>query len=198
MVAFASPHAADAGRKRRTAKKPYTYYFELTSVKLAKGIPAQVEALVRAEYKAAVKAHPLLIHELGADAPDRTKEPRRFKAHLKKHRVKAFLVRIEVKDYAQETEQLQPARRGKRVGVRIGLHTFGETLPGRTIAFVGDGSATVKLDVGKRVRTRDAKVANKEATEQAVQSALKESIRKLSAKPAAVKKKKRRRRRRKK
>lgn len=196
IAAFTSPHLADAGGKRRKAQKGYTYYFEVTSVKLAKGVPAHVVDLVRAEYTAAVKAHTRLIHELDPTAPDRVKQPVKFKAYLKKLRIKAFLVRVEVKDYAEEVEDLAAPRRGKRVGVRIGLHTFGETLPGRTIAFVGKGSATVKIDVGKRVRKRDSKVANKDSTAQAVLNALNESIRKLDLKPPVTKKRKRRRRKR--
>ena len=90
---------------------------------------------------------------------------------------------------------MEAPRRGKRVGVRIGIHTFGEALPGRTIAFVGDGAATVKIEVGKRVRKRDSFIANRDAAAQAVLNALDTSIKKLALKGKVAPKKKKRRKR---
>jgi hypothetical protein len=69
---------------------------------------------------------------------------------------------------------------------------FGETYPKRVMAFTGDGSATVKIDIGKKLRKRDTDYANEEAMKLAVADAIAASIAKLKAPPEKTKKKKRR------
>jgi hypothetical protein len=39
----------------------------------------------------------------------------------------------------------------KRLVVRLGLRTFGETFPERVMGFAAEGSATIKVDVGKKL-----------------------------------------------
>jgi hypothetical protein len=46
----------------------------------------------------------------------------------------------------------------KRLVVRLGLRTFGETFPERVMGFAAEGSATIKVDVGKKLRPADRSV----------------------------------------
>jgi hypothetical protein len=80
--------------------------------------------------------------------------------------------------------------------VRVRLRAFGETIPGHRMGFTGEGSATVKFDVGSKVRKRDIEYGDKAALEVAVEKALGESIVKLSKTRKRKRRKRRRRKRR--
>jgi hypothetical protein len=74
--------------------------------------------------------------------------------------------------------------------VRVALQLFGETIPDRVMAFSGEGSATVKLEVGKTVRPRDREEASSAAIDEAVASAITRSLEKLQEPPPSQQKKK--------
>jgi hypothetical protein len=115
------------------------------------------------------------------DAPDPTAEPKKFKAYMAKRKLRAFKLNVEVTEYEEVVEPSPRSKTGKMVVVRIALRILGETVPDRSMAFTGDGSATIKLGTGSRVRAKDRQIANREATELAIQDAVATSIKKLDA-----------------
>ena len=111
-----------------------------------------------------------------------------FKKALKKKRLSAYRVNVEVTAYSTATEQLPAPRKGKRVEVSVSLRMFGETIPDRIMAFTGEGSATIKLEIGAKFRPRDQQAADHDAIEIAVEDALATSLAQL-AKPKDTPKK---------
>lgn len=166
------------------AKKTQKYYFELTRVDLVEGIPDKVRDRVRTVMLAELGQHESIITELPAGAPDPEANPKKFKVYLKKRGIRAFKVNVEVTEYSREVKDMEDGSTDKRLKVSIALRTFGETIPDRVMAFAGQGSAAIQLEVGKKVRDRDDEVAHKEAFEPAVSDAVAESLRKLSMPPA--------------
>lgn len=179
LLLLAVPQAADAGKKKKER-----YYFQVAKVALGKGIPPEIAEMVRTQLAERIEAHAELLHQLEG-APDPDKQPKKYKKWLARHKLRAFKVNVEVTDYRHELEQLPPPRRGQRLTVSVELRTFGETIPDRVMAFSGEGSATVKLDIGKRLRKRDSEVGNHDAIELSIDKALAESIRKLRMGPRA-------------
>lgn len=164
------------------AKRKQVYYFLVTEVQLADGVPQEIAERVREQMERGISAHERLIEALPEDAPDPEAKPKAFVRYIKKRRLKPFRVSVEVTDYRHEVESLPAPRRGQRLAVRIALHVFGETIPKRSMAFSGDGSSAIKLDIGKRLRERDSEVANREAIKLAVDHALTRSIERLESK----------------
>ena len=70
----------------------------------------------------------------------------------------------------------------QRLVVHVGIHVLGETIPGRTMGFTGDGQATVKQEIGMKIRDVDRTYAWDGAAETAVTDALKTCFERL-AKP---------------
>ncbi len=171
------------------AKSRETYVFLISRVELAKGVPKEVEAQVLARLGTAVAEHAHLEASLPADAPDPEAQPQKFKDYLKARRQRAFKVNVDVSEYSIEaaTETKRDAT-GQVVIVRVALQLFGETMPDRVMAFSGEGSATVKLEVGKTVRPRDREEATSAAIDEAVASAITRSLEKLQEPPPSEKK----------
>jgi hypothetical protein len=169
-----------------------TYVFLISRVDLGKGIPAEVKGQTSARVDAAILAHEELAPALGQDAPDPEAEPQKFKKYLKARRQRAFKVNVEVTQYSIELEPVPGARStsSQYLTVRAAVRLFGETVPDRVMAFTGDGSATVKLEVGKTVRPRDRDEATSSALDQAVAGAIAQALRKLDEVPPSEKKKK--------
>ena len=69
---------------------------------------------------------------------------------------------------------MEEKKNSQRISVSVGLHVLGETIPGRTMGFTGDGRATVKQEVGMKVRDKDRQFTWDSAAETAVADALKE------------------------
>ena len=166
------------------AKPRETYVFLLSRVELAKGVPADLEAPVTARVGAAIEAREGLAARLPEGAPDPEAAPKKFKDYLKARRHRAFKVNVEVTQFAAESETGSTgARPASYFTARVTLRLFGETVPDRTMAFTGEGSATVKIEVGKTVRQRDRDEAIAAALDQAAASAIDESLRKLDQPP---------------
>jgi hypothetical protein len=174
--------AAPAEARQSRKKKKETYIFLPTKVDLVKGVPASIEAPIRRQLTRAIEGHVDLEIRVADGAPDPEKESKKFEAYLKRRNQRCFKVNVEVTEYSIEVEDLDD-RRGKRVAVRVSLRLFGEAVPQRVMAFAGDGSATVKVDVGKTVRDRDRQYANDEAIQLAVADAIEASINKLREPP---------------
>ena len=177
-LALAAPSQAAA-----KSKKDEKYLFSANKVSLVEGIPAAIEARVRAQLTEAIAKHTELITELPADAPDPKTEPKKYEKYLAAKGLRAFKVNVEVTLYAHELQPMPAPRRGQRLKVSITLRTFGETIPGRVMAFSGEGSSTVILEIGKKLRKRDSEVANHDSIELAIAEALERSIKKLREPP---------------
>lgn len=168
------PTLAQAGRER-------SYCFLLSEIQLAEGIPAEVADVVRKQLGQAIAAHARLSGALPEGAPDPLAQPKAFARYAKRHKLAVYRVSVEVTRYHHEVEPA-PRGKGQRLGVSIDLHLFGEAIPQRAMAFSGDGSATVKLEIGKRLRPRDSEFAQQEAATEAVADALTTSIQRLDEK----------------
>jgi len=151
------------------------YYFELAAV-TAKPEVKEADAKastprVEAQVKKAFTAHPQLVQLEGQ--PDwRTKgEP--FRAFLKKKGVAAgYLVTVEVTSASEEIVPMDDKPGSQRIVVRIALHMLGESIPAKTMGFTGDGQATIKVEIGKKVRDSDREYAWSQAAESAVADAM--------------------------
>lgn len=172
-----SAPAAEAKRKSKD-----TYYFEVSKVTLAEGVPPEIANAVRAQLAVAIEKHARIVAAIEG-APDPTTDPKKYKAYLKKKKLRAFKVNVEVTAYEHKVVPMPAPRKGQRLEVSIQLHTFGETIPDRVMAFSGGGSAGVMLEIGKTLRARETEVANHDTIEMALDKAIAESITKLSAPP---------------
>lgn len=176
LAAVVAPRVADAA-------KPKRYHIALVEVKAAPDLPkesADAIPIAQAEFTRAMAAHAQLVTLAGA--PDPTAEPKKFKAWLAKKKIAgAYRMNVEITSYEEELEDKDASlNQEKRLTIRIGLRTFGETIPERKMAFAADGSATIKQDVGKKLRPRDREFAIKTAVEGAVADALTASLAKLA------------------
>jgi hypothetical protein len=182
---LASTPAAQAKKKPK-----HTYYFEVSKVTLAEGVPPAIARAVRAQLAVAIEKHDRIVAALEG-APDPAVDPKKYKAYLKKKKLRAFKVNVEVTAYEHAIVPMPAPRTGQRLEVSIELHAFGETIPDRVMAFSGGGSAGVMIEIGKKLRPRDSEIGNHDTIEMALDKAIAESIIKLSAPPEATKKKKR-------
>jgi hypothetical protein len=173
-LGLATPRVVDAA--------PETYIFLVSRVDLAaKGMPRPLADAVKAELAKAIDAHPELDGALPAGAPDPERAPDAFTAYLARRKQRAFKVNVEITDYASEIEER--AGRDRVLTVRVALKLFGETMPVRVMAFTGDGTATIKIEIGKTLRDKDRTYADQQALELAVSDAIKTSIERLREPP---------------
>lgn len=186
-VLVVGPAAADAKKKAKPK-----YHFKLVGVKAQAGVEGKLAAdalrLLEAEVKKQFATHPQMVADL-TGAPDPETNPKGYAKWLAKKKIKgAYSVDVDLTLYVEELEPAPQGADAKRLVVRLELHMFGETIPGRKMAFEGVGSATVKQDVGKKVRDRDREFTIQSAIELAVTDAMNESFRKLALPPAKPKK----------
>ena len=180
VLALVVGHSAisDAQAKKK-------YHFELTAVTPKPEVKPDVAKTavprVEAQVKKTFETHPQLVATLdGAPAKDQATEYRKYLA--KKGIAGAYLVTVEV---TEATEDLAPTDKPKtqRLSVRVGVHILGETIPGRTMGFTGDGKATIKQEVGIKLRDRDREYTWDQATELAIDDAMKTVFQQLAIPP---------------
>ncbi len=177
LVAFAP--RADAAPKKK-------YHFELTKVlvkpEVAPDVAKEAQPRIEAVFKKALEENPQLVLSVEG-APDPEANPAGYRKFLtKKGITAAYLVTVEVTEASIEIVPMEEKKNSQRISVSVGLHVLGETIPGRTMGFTGDGRATVKQEVGMKVRDKDRQFTWDSAAETAVAEALKECFAKL-AKP---------------
>ena len=177
LVAVASAALLVSGAS--AGKKAKNYLLQVTTIDLADGTPDDIELLLAKQLTTSIEAHDRLVATAGKDAPDPAVEPDKFKEYLKKNNLEAFTVNVQVLSYEHVLEKMPEPRTGQHLTVRIAVRMFGVTMPGNVMSFTGEGSATVKLELGKKLRKRDSEVANHDAIELAVENALADSIKKL-------------------
>ena len=154
------------------------YHFELTKVlakeKVKPDVLKAAQPRLEAQIKKAFETDPQLVPTLeGAPDPevDHGEPYRRYLA--RKGVAGAYKVTVEITDATQDLEPEEGKPDTQRLVVHLGIHVLGETIPGRTMGFTGDGQATVKQEVGMKVRDRDRDYAWDGAAETAVEDALK-------------------------
>ncbi len=177
---------AVAGRADAAPQKK-KYHFELTAVTARSEVAADTAAIaqprIEAQVKTAFGAHAQLVGALdGAPDPRTAAEPYR-KWIERKGLAGSFLVTVEITEASQALEPMPDKPSSQRLTIHVALHTLGETIPGRTMGFTGDGQATIKIEVGKKLRDKDRDYGWDQAAELAVADAIKTSLAQLD-KPA--------------
>ena len=153
---------------------PKKFHFELAAVTPKPAVKADVAktavARVEGQIKKAFETNPQLVAKLEG-APDKAQADAYRKYLAQKGIAGAHLVTVEVTEASEEVVPMDKPS-SFRLVVSISVHVLGEAIPGRTISFTGDGRATVKQEVGKKVRPRDREVAWDQAAEVAIGDAM--------------------------
>lgn len=179
-VAALVPLRADADAKKK-------YHFELFSA-VAKGeVSPELTKValprIEGQVKKAFASHPQLVADL-PDAPDPKASADKFRAYLAKKGVSgAYKVTVEVTEATEELVPVDTKPNTQRLVVHVALHMLGENVPAMTMGFSGDGHATIKQEIGMKVRPRDREYAWDEVASLAVDDAIKESLKQLAAPP---------------
>jgi hypothetical protein len=182
VVALLGP--ALAGTSAIAAPPTKKYHFELTAVTPKPEVKPEVAKIaterVEAQIKKAFEATPQLVATLD-DAPDPKTAADAYRRYLiKKGIAGSYLVTVEITEASEEITPMEGKTNSQRMAVHVGIHLLGETIPGRTIGFTGDGQATVKQEIGMKLRDKDRTYAWDGAAETAVKSALAEAFAKLA------------------
>jgi hypothetical protein len=171
---------------------PKKYHFELTAVTAKPEVKADVAKIatprVEGQIKKAFGSHPQLVAKLEG-APELPEKPTpqqmdAYRAFLKKKGLAgAYWVTVEVTEASEELVPVTDKPNTQRLVVRVAVHVLGEQIPGKTMGFTGDGQATIKQEVGKKVRDRDKEFAWDSAAEVAIADAMKTVFKQLAVPP---------------
>ena len=175
IVAAAAPAAAAPKKK---------YHFELTAVSAKAEVKPEVARMatprVDAQVRKVFAGHPQLVAKLDG-APDPKSSADAYRRYLTQHGIAgAYLVTVEITEASEVLEPLDD-KTSQRLVIRIGIHVLGETVPGRTMGFTGDGRATIKQEVGIKLRDRDREYTWDHAAEFAIDDAMKTVFQQLAA-----------------
>jgi hypothetical protein len=178
-------------------KKGHKRVFVLDRLDLPKGAPAELESWVKAQYLKSIEGQDKLLSALPEGTPPIDEKDKGlqgnkpFRKFMKQHNMSAYKVVVQVTEFEQVTKANE-AKGGNIISCAVKLRMFGETMPDRVMAFSGDGSATVGIEVGKKIRDKDIQFAVHDALELSIADALATSLKKLNTKPVKKKRKKRR------
>jgi len=177
IVAAATPAGAAPKKK---------YHFELTAVSAKPDVKPELARLATPRIDAQVRkvfgGHPQLVAKLDG-APDPRTSADAYRRYLTQHGISgAYLVTVEITEASEALEPLDD-KTSQRLVIRIGIHVLGETVPGRTMGFTGDGKATIKQEVGIKLRDRDREYTWDQAAGLAVDDAMKTVFQQLAAPP---------------
>ncbi len=166
------------------AAAPKKYHFKLAAVTAKSEVKADVakEATprVEAQVKKTFETHKQLVPTLDG-APDPDAKAEAFRKFLKaKGLAGAYLVTVEITEASIELVPVESKPGTQRLVVRVAVHLLGENIPGRTMGFTGDGQATIKQEVGKKVRDRDREFTWDEAAKAAVDDAMQTVFKQLA------------------
>jgi lipoprotein-anchoring transpeptidase ErfK/SrfK len=170
---------ADAAPKKK-------YHFELTTVSAKSEVKPDVAKAatprIQSQVEKVFTGHPQLVAKLDG-APDPRANADGYRKYLAQHGIAgAYLVTVEITEASEEVEPLDD-KTSQRLVIRIGIHMLGENIPGRTMGFTGDGRATIKQEVGMKIRDRDREFTWDQAAELAVEDAMKTVFQQLAAPP---------------
>jgi len=169
--------AADAAPKKK-------FHFELTAVTAKAEVKPEVAKAatprVEAQVKKVFETHPQLVGKL-EDAPDPKTKADAYRKYLgTKGIAGAYLVTVEITDASEEVVPFEDKPNAQRLVIHIGIHMLGENIPGRTMGFTGDGKATIKQEIGMKLRDRDREYTWDQAAELAVDDAMKTVFQQLA------------------
>ena len=169
--------AADAAPKKK-------FHFELTAVTAKPEVKPEVAKAatprVEAQVKKVFETHPQLVGKLD-DAPDPKTKADAYRKYLgTKGIAGAYLVTVEITDASEEVVPFEDKPNAQRLVIHIGIHMLGENIPGRTMGFTGDGKATIKQEIGMKLRDRDREYTWDQAAELAVDDAMKTVFQQLA------------------
>jgi hypothetical protein len=169
---------ADAAPKKK-------FHFELTAVTAKAEVKPEVAKAatprIEAQVKKVFETHPQLVAKLDG-APDPKTNADGYRKHLAAKAIAgAYLVTVEITDASEELVPLEDKPNAQRLVIHIGIHMLGENIPGRTMGFTGDGKATIKQEVGMKLRDRDREYTWDQAAELAVDDAMKTVFQQLAA-----------------
>ncbi len=173
VVAFAILAATSSTASARPKKK---YHFELAAVNVKPEVKKDVAKASRPRVEAQVEktfaTHPQLVGELKG-APNWKTNPSAYRRYLARKRIAgAYLVTVDVTEASEELVPVEGRPNTQRLVVRISIHMLGEAIPGRTMGFTGDGRATIKQEIGRKLHERDRKYTWDSAAEAAVADAM--------------------------
>jgi hypothetical protein len=175
-IVAASPAAHAAPKLKK-------YHFELTDVTVRGEVSPDVGAVAQPRIKGQVEKA-FASHEQLVPTPDGAPDPKTnaeaYRKYIERKGLSgSFLVTVEITEASQSVEPMPDRPSEQRLTIHLALHTLGETIPGRTMGFTGDGTATIKIEVGKTVRDKDRDYAWDQAAELAVADAIKTSLAQL-------------------
>ena len=169
LVAFSTVASAAPAKKK--------YHFELTAVMPKPEVKGDVaktaQERVEGQVKKAFTSHPQLVADLDGAPDPKTSADAYRKFLTKKGIAGSYLVTVEITEASEEIGPMEGKTNSQRMVVHVGIHVLGETIPGRTMGFTGDGQATVKQEIGMKIRDKDRNYAWDGAAETAVNDALK-------------------------
>jgi len=176
----ASSTVAEAAPKKK-------YHFELTAVTAKSEVKPDVSRAatprIEAQVKKVFESHPQLVAKLDG-APDPRANADGYRKYLAKKAISgAYLVTVEITDASEELVPLDDKPNSQRLVIHVGIHMLGENIPGRTMGFTGDGKATIKQEVGVKVRDRDRQYTWDQAAELAVADAMTTVFKQLALPP---------------
>ena len=177
--------AVSAVAEAAPAKKKY--HFELTAVTAKSEVKPDVSRAatprVEAQVKKVFETHPQLVAKLDG-APDPRANADGYRKYLAKKAISgAYLVTVEITDASEELVPLDDKPNSQRLVIHVAIHMLGENIPGRTMGFTGDGKATIKQEVGMKVRDRDRQYTWDQAAELAVDDAMQTVFKQLALPP---------------
>jgi hypothetical protein len=184
VSALCAAHVATSTAEAAPKKK---YHFELTAVTAKSEVKPDVSRAatprVEAQVKKVFETHPQLVAKLDG-APDPRANADGYRKYLAKKAISgAYLVTVEITDASEELVPLDGKPNAQRLVIHVGIHMLGENIPGRTMGFTGDGKATIKQEVGVKVRDRDREYTWDQAAELAVEDAMKTVFQQLALPP---------------
>ena len=185
LAALAALTVAVAASAAQAAPAKKKYHFELTTVSAKSEVKPDVAKAatprVEAQVKKVFSGHDQLIAKLDG-APDPRSNADGYRRYLTQRGIAAaYLVTVEITDASEELEPIEDKSSSQRLVIRISLHMLGENIPGRTMGFTGDGKATIKQEIGMKLRDRDREYTWDQAAERAVDDAMKTVFQQLAA-----------------
>ncbi len=179
---------AVAAPKKASSSMAKKYYWSIIGVfaksSIEPTLAAQLTPVVQAQVAKTLTAHP----QLTATLPDGTdaNNAEAFRQILSKAKIAgAYTVSVDISDASEEIVPIEAKPGELRLVVRVSVHLLGEVMPTKTIGFTGDGSATIREEIGKKLRPNDRTAVWAAAVEGAVNDAVATALKTLS-KPAAA------------
>jgi hypothetical protein len=124
--------------------------------------------------------HPQLVANLEG-APDPKTAAEAYRKYLAKKAIEsAYLVSVDITEASEELEPVDKPNT-QRLVIHVAIHMLGENIPGRTMGFTGDGRATIKQEVGVKVRESDRQDTWNDAAKIAVDDAMAKVFKQLGA-----------------